>query len=247
MRNKYLKNWIYSHARQGGRAAREGFLIQQRWGRKEALFVNRPRSQCLLWCRIFHSTLNPSGLQVYRDCRDPARAKGCGSSLPLARMFVFRSLTPFVPFPSRPPCRVLVPVFFALPFSPVRFQLSVGDSVVPVRHTAIMRRERRQGVRHVAGGEIHPGAVVRTRSEPVTFMGAIPVPMIEKNAHINIGDQINICSGYHDHRRWGLEFEGGRKADTDVDLHSCTASVSIFIIHCEKQSHSNRQYQRSPK
>lgn len=96
-----------------------------------------------------------------------------------------------------------------------------------------------QGARHVAGGEMHPGAVVGMGSEPATSMGAIPVPVIEKDAYINIGDQIHIGSGYHHHRRGCREYERGRKTDVDVDMHS-RHSILRYI---ERQKRPDRKRQ----
>ncbi len=50
-------------------------------------------------------------------------------------------------------------------------------------------------------------------------MGSIPVTMIKKNFHINVGDCVYVCSGDHDDRRRSRDYEM-RGADVDIDLYS---------------------------
>ena len=150
------------------------------------------------------------------DLQNPGAGKGqplnegqgdnrCQSQNPL--VFPPMSPAPFVPSPgflmaSSPTCSpvfILMPVFFLFPSFPVSLHMFIGNSLVSRWQSAITGWELQYGPGHSGWSNMRPWTVIGRRTEPMPFMGAIPVAMIEQNIHPNIRGYIYIGSGYHRH------------------------------------------------
>jgi len=131
-------------------------------------------------------------------------------------------------------------VFLAFPSPPVPVHLPVGYPPVAARYIAIVLRKSEQGTRYVPIGEWRIAAIIGTGPVPAPVMGTIPVPMIEENVYPNVGDQIHICSGYRNYRWGSMEFEEGRKANIEVDMHF----RHRLFLHPERQEDPDRHCQQ---
>jgi len=103
--------------------------------------------------------------------------------------------------PAFPPLSVFIPVSLPFPSCPVFLHLAIGYPPVPGWYPAIVRRQLQKRPRDPFRGKIGPRTIIRSSPEPVTFVGAIPVALIEENIHCNVGNHVNIGSRYDNDRR----------------------------------------------
>jgi hypothetical protein len=68
---------------------------------------------------------------------------------------------------------------------------------------------------------IDPFPVIIKRTVPTTFPQTPPEAVPEKQVHIDMGDNVDIRLGYHNHLGWRGKYDGRRQRKTDVYIDSC--------------------------
>jgi hypothetical protein len=115
--------------------------------------------------------------------------------------FSIRWCDPFMSFPLQimPSPFEFFPVSSFFPCPPISVQFSVRDASI-FSSTEIWRQVK-QRIRYVCWAYISPMPIAAGSSVPTPFMGAIPVPVIEKDVRSCIWAKVGICPRYHNH--WG--------------------------------------------